>query len=140
MLQENMMSINFRDYLGMHFGQPELCRLFDVFVIQAKPTLVKDDDTAHISNPSIGVELTFRDAAIIDDTDIDLPDGALVLTNVRFYGTVSGRFKPYQGKLPDDTQFGDTLENFVAKFGEPDWKNPTLGKFRWETEKTALLA
>ena len=129
-----------RGYLGMQFGQPELDELLTEFKISAIPKIKRDDTSAHILNAEIGVELTFRDAAAVANSAEDLPEGVLILSNIRYYGVATDIFKPYLGELPEGFFFGESREGLLKRMGDPNRKNSSNTKFSWDNERSSILA
>jgi hypothetical protein len=110
----------------------------DHFSIEGAPKLKKGEDTAYLSNPDRGVELTFVDAESLDDAS-RYPDGALVLANIRFYGIPGHAFSPYGGDLPDGLQFGEAKDELLQRLGTPSWVGMNGTKLRWDNNHVRLI-
>ena len=132
--------MNYISLLGQYFGQPVINTWLTQIEISATPRLKRGDDTAYLSNNSLGIELTFVDSESLTQRQWDYPDGALVLLNIRFYGLNTDDFSVYQGELPFGISFKDKKSDLVAKFGEPNWVNSPGTKLRWDISGCWLLA
>ena len=60
------------------------------------------------------------------------PDGAIVLSSVRFYAEANGAFKKYQGQLPRGIQANMDLKDVARLLGEPFFANDYIGVYRWD--------
>jgi hypothetical protein len=130
----------FISVLGKYFGEAELTSFLAEFEITDKPKLKRGDTTAHLSNESLGVELTFRDADALRVKTRNYPDGALVLSNVRFYGDNSSTYKPFAEPLPLGVVFGDSKSALLSKLGEPARDNERLKLMRWDLQGFCAFA
>lgn len=131
--------MNYAEKIGMYYGEPKVDDLLSQLMILDKPKLKRGDDTTYLSNHELGVELTFEDAESLDQPRREYPDGALVLTNIRFYGISVGLFSAFKGTLPHGIEFGTKREELLSNLGEPGWISSSGNKFRWETEEPWLL-
>jgi len=131
--------MNYAEKIGLYYGEPQLEDLLSKLNISAKPKLKRGDDTTYLSSHELGVELTFEDADSLSQPRREYPDGALVLSNIRFYGVPTGLFSAFKGTLPRGIQFGTKRQELISALGEPDWAAPSGRKFRWEKDIVWLL-
>ncbi|MDI3722975.1 hypothetical protein QK353_13700 [Pseudomonas aeruginosa] len=74
------------NFLGYYYGEEELNLLLNALAIAEAPVLPRGDTDTYLLKESAGIELTLSDAESLKFPERDYPDGALVLTNVRYYG------------------------------------------------------
>ena len=92
--------------LGRYFDEPEISGFLSDIGVTAIPKLKRGDSTAIVSNGASGIEVTFRDADALDVKTKVYPEGAPVLSSVRFYGIKTDNFAPYTSQLPVAAAFG----------------------------------
>lgn len=126
--------MNYADKIGLYFGEPQVEDLLSQLNISSKPKLKRGDDTTYLSNHELGVELTFKDAESLEQPRREYPDGALVLSNIRFYGVPTGSFSAFKGELPRGIKFGTKRKELLSTLGEPDWTSLSGDKLSWERE------
>jgi hypothetical protein len=131
--------MNYAGKIGLYYGEPQLEDLLLKFHISEKPKLAQGDDTTYLSNRELGLELTFEDADSLEQPFREYPDGALVLSNIRFYGTSSEDFSPFKGELPNGIQFGTKRQELISTLGNPDWTGMLNTKLRWNKGLSWLL-
>ncbi|AHB57783.1 TPA: hypothetical protein ACRND3_006471 [Pseudomonas aeruginosa] len=119
------------NFLGYYYGEEELNLLLNALAIAEVPVLPRGDTDTYLLKESAGIELTLSDAESLKFSERDYPDGALVLTNVRYYGKKIGEFSIFQGALPYGIKFGQTKPDLISLLGEPEWKNPDESRLRW---------
>ena len=130
----------FISVLGKYFGEAEITSFLTGLEITDKPKLKRGDVTTHLSNNSLGVELTFRAADALRVSTRDYPDGALVLSNVSLYGDQSDDFQPFVGPLPLGVVFGDSKSALLSKLGVPTRDNEELRLMRWDFQGYCAFA
>ncbi len=126
--------------LGRYFGEPEIAQFLSDFNITAVPKLKRGDITVTVSNKESGIEATFRDADALDVQTREYPEGALVLSNVRFYGVETDDFAPYTGPLPLGVTFGASKQKLIDRLGAPARDNLRLRQVRWDFETYCVFA
>lgn len=132
--------MSYEKLIGLYFGEPELMAWLQALGITKVPKLKRGDDTCHLSQPSLGIELTFRDSETLQNSNRSYPDGSLVLSNIRFYGLTTDEFSSYAGELPFDITFGSKKADLIAAHGEPNWSGTfPLNKLRWNKGRLWLL-
>ncbi|MDH0090947.1 hypothetical protein N7373_05775 [Achromobacter mucicolens] len=119
------------NFLGYYYGEEELNPLLNALAIAEVPVLPRGDTDTYLLKESAGIELTLSDAESLRFPERDYPDGALVLTNVRYYGKKIGEFSIFQGALPCGIKFGQTKADLISLLGEPEWKNDDESRLRW---------
>jgi hypothetical protein len=118
--------------LGHYFGEPEIEKLLSDFNITAVPRLKRGETTDIVVNEALGIEVTFRDARALDVRTKQYPKGALVLSNIRFYGVRTEDYVPYTGELPLGMKFGASRQMLMNQFGTPAWDSSALQSIRWD--------
>lgn len=92
--------------------------------VAGKPEVDDDDgDVGFFSAKTQGIELAFRNEAVLDgrcQAGKTFPEGAMILTNVEFYGCFGSAFDPYTGALPDALVFGMDRRSVEASPGAAD--------------------
>ncbi|KWE61024.1 hypothetical protein WL76_02755 [Burkholderia ubonensis] len=126
--------------LGHYFGEPEIAEFLSNLGIADVPKLKRGDSTAIVANEALGVEVTFRDSDALDVKAREYPEGALVLSNVRFYGIKTGDFAPYVGDLPLGVLFGSTKQALIDRLGVPARDNLALRQVRWDFDAYCVFA
>ncbi len=107
-------------YLGRFFTEKEIDELLASFSISKKPKINKGDTTGHVSSKENGVELTFRDEKYLKIKRNQYPDGAAVLSNIRFVGYSTDQLSKYVGILSDGISFESTKADLIRIFGYPN--------------------
>jgi hypothetical protein len=131
--------MHYTEYIGLYYGEPQLKALLLHLNILKKPRRGRGDDTTYLSNHEVGVELTFEDADSVEQPLREYPDGVLVLSNIRFYGTPSGDFSPFKGAPPGGIRFGTKRQELISILGKPDWTVMLDTKLRWNKGLVWLL-
>ena len=126
--------------LGKYFGESEITELLSELDVQEKPKLKRGDDTTFLSKPTKGIELTFEDSEALITSAREYPEGALVLSNIRFYGVKTDEFSLFQDKLPFNVNFGDDKNTLISKLGQPVLSNPSGTKMRWDSQAVSMFA
>lgn len=124
--------MNYSEKIGLYYGEPQLGELMEYLHICGTPRCRRGDDTAYLANHCLGVELTFEEEASLAKARRRYADGALVLSNIRFYGSKIGSFSAFSRDLPRGVKFGTKRTELVAMLGEPDWSDPNGRKLSWE--------
>lgn len=135
-----MDSDRFIEVLGHRDGEPLVVEFLASHGISARPKVKRGDFTAHVSNKSRGVEVTFCIAEALDVPDPSQPEGALVLSNVNLYGRAVTGFTPFAGKLPLALTFGSLKSAVVQALGPPVHENEFTGALRWDRRGFCLFA
>jgi hypothetical protein len=129
--------------LGRAWGDRALQDLLAAFRIEAKPPVVRrDDTTTFLQSFALGIELTFRRVEAVDVPLREPPSGSPVLSNIRLHGPGSSTHREFKGELPFGLRFGDSKDALIARFGPPDIDRRVLGNvplMRWDTEPYALF-
>lgn len=126
--------MNYSEKIGLYYGEPLLADLLSQLNISEKPKLERGDDTAYVSNHALGVELTFKDEHALNQPRREYPEGALVLSNMRFYGVPTEGFSVFRGALPRGIQFGATRQQVISAFGTPDRASLSGDLLSWEED------
>lgn len=128
--------------IGSHFGEESLRQFLDELRVEGVPKVPKGDDTTFLKKAENGLELTFADERFMTVKLKQYPEGALVLSNVRFYGAGAGAegFDAYAGELPYGLKFGATLDDLTNALGTPGWKSPNGKRVRWDQDGHAVFA
>ncbi|WP_025804398.1 hypothetical protein [Pseudomonas chlororaphis] len=123
--------MNYFESLGAYYGEKKIKDLLEDLKITETPTLPRGDADTYLLKEEAGIELTLSDSESIKDPKREYPDGALVLTNVRYYGKEMQGFSIFQGELPYGIQFGQEKKEIISMLGEPEWKNSDESRLRW---------
>ena len=137
-----MLDINFiRQTLGKYYDQPDVDTLLSNFEIKEKLKLKKGEVDAYLSSKKHGIEITFSiESSLKERTQTTYPDGALVITNIRFYGVSTSDFDVYQGVLPSGIFFRNSKKELESTLGTSSWRNPILNSYRWKNSEYQLMA
>jgi hypothetical protein len=138
-------------YLGRYFTEKEIYELLNLFSISEEPKISKGDTTGHVSSMKNGIELTFRDEKYLKNKNNTYPEGAAVLSNIRFVGHGTNEFSKYSGKLYETISFESSKKTDLIKaFGYPsDPKYKKNGKLevgeddslmRWDKDGYCFFA
>lgn len=128
--------------IGRYFGETEITELMQKLDLIGKPKRKRGEDDAYVMAPDIGIELGFTDEEALEPPLLDAreyPDGALVLTNVEFFGRRSGNYIPHSGNLPDGLIFGMTKQEVQNLFGAPHKMYLGEDVFKWICDERALI-
>lgn len=131
--------MDYAKYIGLYFGEQSLSDWLARLGIQEKPRLKRGDDTTFLANRSQGIELSFEDSEFLSRPQRAYPDGALVLSNIRFYGVETDDFSVYTGELPFGIRFAEDKANVVSRIGVPEAENPKGTKLRWNKDGILLF-
>lgn len=126
--------------IGSFFGEEPVRQFLDALAVEGAPKLPKGEDTTFLKKSENGLELTFAGERFMTGKTRQYPEGALVLTNVRFYGAGVDDFDAYTGELPYGLNFGATLDDLTKALGTPGWKSPNGQRFRWDQSGHAVFA
>jgi hypothetical protein len=132
--------IDFISALGLFWPELDLKRLLASLAIMDEPPPLRDSHSCFASNPGLGVELTFKNSALLKVRFRDYPKRARVLHNIRFYGRTTSEFSPYRGTLPLGLQFGMSRQSLMDLLGPPSWFSDDIGSMRWDAERYCLFA
>ncbi len=131
---------NVTELLGSFYQEAPLKQFLDALGLSEKPRLPRDSTTTVLHRYDLGIEITFTGERYLDQPIRDYPEGALVLTNLRFYGPGFRNFSSFDGTLPYRLEFGATLKQLASVFGEPAWFDAELAKARWDLPNHAAFA
>lgn len=126
--------------LGAYFGEEPINNLLRELAVEGSPKLLKGEDTTFLHKSENGLELTLTGERFLTAPLREYPEGAVVLTNIRFYGEGVDGFKAYTGKLPYDLKFGENLTDLTNALGHPGWVSPNGRRFRWDQNGHAVFA
>jgi hypothetical protein len=126
--------------LGTYWDERALRDFLSALGISGVPTLDEDGWSGFLNNHKFGIELTFYPESRVKVRLRDYPEGAGVLYNIRFYGTKTRLFEPFEGQLPLGLQFGASKNSLIKDCGPPDSEVPDLGSMRWDRERYCLFA
>jgi hypothetical protein len=132
--------MNAINYLGFYYGEKELELLFTELAIKAAPKIKRDEITTHSVSKELGVVLTFRRERFLDVQLREYPEGALVLSNILFYGVKNPTCKVWKGKLPYDVTFGQNKDALIKRLGVPEIDDSEMNIMRWDKEGHAVFA
>jgi len=124
-------------FLGKFHGETDIVNLMNEFDITEKPKLPRGDIDAYLTNHKKGIDFTFTDERHLDVKAINYPEGALVLSNIRFNGVADKHYKKYDGTLPEGVSFGMSKLEVIKLMG-----NPVVGRrnLRWDREGYCFFA
>lgn len=119
-------------FLTQYYGEKNLKKFLNKLNIYKIPNPLSNacDDT-YLKNKKAGIELTFSHPESIKEGKRKYPAGALVLSNIRYYGARIGKFHVYKEKLPYGIKFGQMKSDLFPILGKPEWKNPEESRLRW---------
>lgn len=130
--------MDYSQVLGLYFGEPELATWLQEQEIKGTPVLPRGDFDAYLSKATAGIELIFTDSEAVTSPERNYPDGALVLSNISFYGEATDDFSVFTGKLPSGISFDLTSSDLIDKLGTPEWKSPRGNRIRWDMGRYRL--
>ncbi|WP_157671081.1 hypothetical protein [Chitinibacter sp. GC72] len=134
-----MPDTNYIEFIGKYFGEPELGLLIDQLEMTEAPKIPRGNIDAYLQNHSKGIELTSTDENGLDIKTLrQYPEGVLVLSNIRFYGSEVNEFNQFEGQLPMNLIFGEDKADSLNKLTTPVWINSAKTKFRWDFEGYCL--
>jgi hypothetical protein len=134
------MRADYLSALGTYWDEQPLRDLLSALGISDVPKLDEDEYSGFLNNHQLGIELTFYPENKVRVRLREYPKGALVLYNIRFYGTKTTLFHPFEGELPLRLQFGVSKDSLIRDCGPPDSEVPDLGSMRWDRESYCLFA
>jgi hypothetical protein len=126
--------------LGTFYPEESLKQFLEGLGFSEKPKLPRDSTSTYLLRHDLGVEITLTGERYLDNPTRSYPEGAIVLENVRFYSAKNSSFANFKGALPNALQFGLTLKELAAIFGEPAWFDEELAKARWDLSNHAMSA
>jgi hypothetical protein len=115
-----MTILDYVKYLGLYHGEEALQPLLSQLGLAKAPKLAKGDITTHLSAKALGVELCFRDERFVKIPDKQFPEGALVLSNITFYGEGHSGYKTYADVIFPGITWGSTKPEVLRAFGIPN--------------------
>ena len=131
------METDYLRVLGTYWGEQTLRDFLLSLGISDAPRLQRDDWTGFLQNRKLGIELTFKREDWLDVALREYPRGALVLANIRFYGTNKVLFRR---QLPLGVRFGDSREALIETLGPADSGVSDIRKMRWQRDTYCLFA
>jgi hypothetical protein len=139
-LQEISMETDYLRVLGTYWDEQPLRDFLLSLGISDTPRLRRDNWTGFLQNHKLGIELTFKHEDWLDVALRDYPREALVLANIRFYGTNKGLFRRFEGQLPLGVRFGASREALIETLGPVDSEVADIRSLRWDRETYCLFA
>lgn len=130
---------NVTQLLGAFYPEAQLKQFLGLLGFSEKPQLPRDSTSTHLLRYDLGIEIILTGERYLDKPLRDYPEGALVLENISFYGAKSSEFSQFNGILPHGLQYGLTLKQLSAVFGEPAWFDEELAKARWDLAEYAVF-
>jgi hypothetical protein len=134
------METDYRQVLGTYWDEQPLRSFLSSLGISAVPRLRRGNWTGFLQNHKLGIELTFKHEDWLNVALRDYPRGALVLANIRFYGTNMGLFRRFGGQLPLGVRFGASREALIETLGPVDSEAPDIGSLRWDRKEYCVFA
>lgn len=131
-----------QDYLnaiGDYFGGSCVDFVLNHLGIDETPKIPRGERSANFVAMSLGVEIAFTDEGSLDVPSERYPDGALVLSSVRFHGSGENGFKAYDGSLPHDLSFEMGLGEASRRLGPPAFSNEFIGIYRWDLQNYCVF-
>jgi hypothetical protein len=108
--------------------------------VSRKLKIKKGDLTEVIACKDLGLEVTFRDERHLDVKKKEYEDGALVLSNIRMYGSGHQSFRPFEGALPFGLSFDKKPDDARTALGDaPAVENPQRTLARWDRPDYSLF-
>ena len=126
--------------LGLHLGDTNIEPLLAALEVSQTQKLKRGEEIVNVSKKSLGVEVVFRLESTLPVSHKLYPEGALVLSNVSFYGQPKNGFSIFAGSLPLSLVFGASKKELHEKFGVPAWDDDDLGASRWDFDTGCLFA
>lgn len=115
-----MTIFDYVQYLGLYYGEASLQPVLSEFGLTSIPRLPKDDNTTYLSAKKTGIELCFKDERFVNIPGKQLPEGALVVSNIRFYGEGHPGYSAYAGNIYRDITLASTKADVLRAFGIPN--------------------
>lgn len=107
-------------YLGLYYGEEALEPLLAKWGFKKAPKLEKGDTATYLTSKELGVELCFDDERVVKIPGKEIPEGALVVSNIRFYVKGRAGYKPYQGALCPEITPSSTKPDVRRVLGMPN--------------------
>lgn len=144
-----MSILNYVKFLGNYYGEQQFNDLLLGFGISKPPKIDRGDITTYLSAKKIGVEFCFRDEKYINNPQKSFPEGALVVSNIRFYGFGVTGYGSYQGAIFSDVTLKSQKKEIIELIGLPnapkfsETGEPLPGEnasvFRWDRSDHCLF-
>jgi hypothetical protein len=134
-----MTTQDYLDAIGDYFGEPRVALVLKHLGIEKTPKKPRGERSVNFSSESLGVEIAFTDEGSLDVPNPRYPEGALVLSSVRFYGPGSREFKQYTGRLPHELSFDMRLADVSKLLGAPAFSNEFIGTYRWDLQHHCIF-
>ncbi|WP_341645987.1 hypothetical protein [Thauera sp. SDU_THAU2] len=126
-------------YLGLYYGEAPLQPLLAELDLAKAPKLARGDMTTYLSAKTKGVELCFDEERSVQISGKQFPEGALVLSNIRFYGKNNPGYGAYSRCIFPGITLGSTRLDVLHTFGAPnsrkfysDKEELPLGESEWK--------
>ena len=107
-------------YLGLSYGEAALQPLLFQLRITTAPKLAKNDEDTHLSAKSLGIEICFTDERFVNIPGKQFPEGALVVSNITFYGEGHPGYSVYSGSIFPGITLASTKADVLRTFGIPN--------------------
>lgn len=105
------------------------------------PKLRKGDVNSWVDLNDLGLALVFTDEAhLTGQENLDIGEGALILTSIRFHSGINPDFSAFAGALPLGVKFSQSQADLAATLGKPEYSNALLSKDRWLVDGTWFFA
>jgi hypothetical protein len=127
------------DAIGDYLGEPRVASVLKHLGIEKPPKKPRGERSVNFPSAPLGVEIAFTDEGSLDVPNARYPEGALVLSSVRFYGPGSNEFKPYPGTLPYELSFDMRLADVSKRLGAPAFSNEFIGTYRWDLQRHCIF-
>lgn len=127
-----MQKYDYTSLLGLYFGEKALTDFLLSVGITKRPKIPRDDTSTIVEGKSSGLELTFEEEEFLETPLRDYPDGAMVLTSIRFNGTRTDECEISPLELPHGLKFGMNREAILQLLGTPQLVDDELDMFRWD--------
>ncbi|WP_418648818.1 hypothetical protein ACNQFN_11135 [Thauera butanivorans] len=115
-----MTIFDYVEYLGLYYGEAPLQPLLTELELTKAPKLARGDSTTYLSAKKKGVELCFDEERSVKITGKQFPEGALVLSNIRFYGKDNPGYGVYSGCIFLGITMDSTRLDVLHVLGAPD--------------------
>lgn len=139
---EKMNGNEFIAVIGQHYDNKRLGNIVAAYGIRKDPRQTFDEETgtAKLTNPSMGIELTFEDDRHLEAKSREFDERSMVFVNARMYGDGKEGFQPFTGVLPGGLSFDMGRKDVEAALGKKrvkDGKGDDL--MRWDFQGYCIV-
>ena len=134
-----MKTQDYIDAVGDYFGEPRVATLLKHLGVDKKPKISRGERSTNFVCKPLGVEISFTNESSLDVSNARYPDGAVVLSSVRFYGPGSEEFEQYSESLPHALSFEMGVADVSKRLGNPAFSNEFIGTYRWDLPRHCIF-